>query len=62
MFACQAGLVHRANHGIDGHRDILVIECVPSLYKINENNCIIQNIDKTLNGIDIIEFYKNLVK
>ncbi len=62
MIACQAGLVHRANIGIDGYRDLLIIECVPSLYKINENNCIIQNIDKTLNGIDILKFYKNLVK
>lgn len=54
MFACQTGLIHKANIGIDGYRDILVLECVPSLYKIDENNYKIQNMDTR-------EFYKNLV-
>ena len=54
MFACQTGLIHKANIGIDGYRDILVLECVPSLYKIDETNYKIQNMDTR-------EFYKNLV-
>jgi hypothetical protein len=55
MFACQTGLVHKANIGIDGYRDILVLECVPSSYKIDETNYKIQN-------MDTIEFYKNLLE
>lgn len=55
MFACQTGLVHKANVGIDGYRDILVIQCVPSTYKINKSNINLNNKDSKL-------FYENLYK
>ena len=55
MFACQAGLVHKANVGIDSYRDILVLECVPSTYKINKSNINLNNKDSKL-------FYENLYK
>ena len=33
----QTGLIHRANIGIDNHRDVLSLECRPTHFKIKNH-------------------------
>ena len=57
MFPTQTGLIHKANVPKEGYRDILVLECVPCMFKIDETN-----FDKYFKQeIDTVKFYKELL-
>ena len=57
MFPTQTGLIHKANIANEGYRDILVLECVPSLQKIDKSNY-----KKYFqSNIDTKTFYKELI-